>query len=279
MWENNFSSWQNSASKSKSDQKPWSAARLNWVLIVVFGVGGLLLLMQLAYPFLIDNESLSASVQEQSTVADVPPSESADQPQTADDEPFLADYDPSATSLLADDDRPLWQVTADLAVKLAFVIALIYGVIAALRWMQRHKLSSMSNSNAIHVLETTGLAPGRTLHLVEVGHKTLLIGATDHQLTLLTELVPPQSSSSPPQLKLDATEELPEPAFSAIADPAPAPVEIAPSDNEPIPFDHLEKMYRQAEPAAEFNQTLDWQVKVGDIRQSMQRIRETSGRE
>ncbi|MCB0154877.1 MAG: flagellar biosynthetic protein FliO, partial [Anaerolineae bacterium] len=40
----------------------------------------------------------------------------------------------------------------------------------------------------IRILETTGLAPGRSLHLVVVGEKTLLIGATEHQLSLLAEV-------------------------------------------------------------------------------------------
>jgi len=287
MWGNNFSAWQNSAANSKSGQKSWFAGRLNWILIVVFGVGGALLLLQLAYPFLVDTDSLSDSVQEQPAAPDTASAgEPAEQTATVDGESdsFLADYDPAAPSLLATDDRPLWQVTADLGVKLAFVIALIYGVIAALRWMQRHKLNSLSDSNAIHVLETTGLAPGRTLHLVEVGHKTLLIGATDHQLTLLTELVPAQAS--PEQAKLEPADpqeaqQLPDSAFAVATETNPAPVG-EPTNlkaDEPLPFDHLERMYRQAEPAAEFNQTLDWQVKVGNIRQNMQRIRETSGRE
>ena len=60
--------------------------------------------------------------------------------------------------------------------------------LAALRWLQRSSRHFAAKGSTVHVLETVGLAPGRTLHLIVVGNKTLLIGATDHQLSLLTEL-------------------------------------------------------------------------------------------
>lgn len=263
MWGNQLSSMQNSAQKNKTGLL--LTGKLNILLLVVFGVGGLLLLAQVAWQFLVNDGPLVVPAQEQPVPAEGvtlpnPPPEVA----STNNDSFLPEYDASSASLLADDDRPLWQVTADLGIKLAFVIGLIYVVVAVLRWLQRHKLNSPGIGTAIHVLETTGLAPGRTLHLVEVGDKTLLIGATDHQLTLLTELTPPPPEP-PSQYRPLSETEIEMPAVDLAPDPVP----------NPIPLNHLEKMYQQAEPAAEFNQSLDWQLKVGDLRQSMRRIRET----
>jgi len=116
----------------------------------------------------------------------------ASQDQTlTDDDPFLTDYDFTTESFLTDNtptDRPIWQEGGELALKLALVVGLIYVVLAGLRWLQRRTASSSSNGAAIRVLESTGLAPGQTLHLVVVGEKTLLIGATDQQLSILAEL-------------------------------------------------------------------------------------------
>jgi flagellar biosynthetic protein FliO len=40
----------------------------------------------------------------------------------------------------------------------------------------------------LQVLETTHLTPRRTIHLIQIGDRKLLIGATDQSISLLTEL-------------------------------------------------------------------------------------------
>jgi flagellar biogenesis protein FliO len=87
-------------------------------------------------------------------------------------------------------------------------------------------------------LETTGLAPGRALHLVVVGEKTLLIGATDHQVSLLAELA-------------DVTTPLVEETSSFAAT--------------------LAATTQQQSKAASF---LDWQLALDNLRTSVQRIRQ-----
>ncbi|NJN92608.1 MAG: flagellar biosynthetic protein FliO [Anaerolineales bacterium] len=104
---------------------------------------------------------------------------------------FLDEYDSETIPFLAEssaDDKPLWMSTGELALKLLLVIGLVYLALTGLRWLQKSRIQADAGGTTIRVLETTGLAPGRSLHLVVVGEKTLLIGATDHQLSLLAEL-------------------------------------------------------------------------------------------
>lgn len=70
--------------------------------------------------------------------------------------------------------------------KLGLVLLLIYSGAIYLRRRQNsgHPLCKKQ----IHVLETTHLSPHRALHLVKVGDHTYLIGATDHNIQLLSPL-------------------------------------------------------------------------------------------
>lgn len=73
--------------------------------------------------------------------------------------------------------------------KLGLVLLLIYSAAIYLRRRQNsgHPLSKKQ----IQVLETTHLSPHRALHLVQVGDHTYLIGATDHNIHLLSQVENP----------------------------------------------------------------------------------------
>ena len=165
-----------------------------WSVPIIVGLGLLFLLLQFAYqPPALKTLSPTAT-----------PKIDEGQPQrAAEDNEFLADYDSTTDGFLEstlDDERPLWQLSGELFLKLVLVIGLAYLALAGLRWLQKSKHSPIAGSATINVLETTGLAPGRALHLVIVGEKTLLIGATDHQISLITELAdttPPMPAEGP----------------------------------------------------------------------------------
>lgn len=125
------------------------------------------------------------------------------------DEPFLPEYDSAFDAALSPeaDNRPLWQISLDLALKLVIVIGLAYASMIGLRWLQKTKGLPKAGSETIQILETVGLSPGKTLHLVVVGEKTLLLGATDHQLSLLSELSPVAASTPVTEEMLRAEEE------------------------------------------------------------------------
>ena len=56
------------------------------------------------------------------------------------------------------------------------------------RWFQPR--SNGKNTRQLRVLETVRLSPKQALHLVSIGDQQLLIGATDQNLSLLTQVEP-----------------------------------------------------------------------------------------
>ena len=74
----------------------------------------------------------------------------------------------------------------DVIFKLALVLALIYGSLYLLRRWQIGAFASARRQ--LTVLETTRLSPRQSLHLVRVGERAWLIGATDQALSLLAEV-------------------------------------------------------------------------------------------
>ncbi len=75
----------------------------------------------------------------------------------------------------------------DVAAKTALVLALLYAV---LWWIRRvnGKSALTGRRPAIQVMQSAQLGPGRTLHLIGVGEKVLLVGATSQQVSLLSEM-------------------------------------------------------------------------------------------
>lgn len=164
-----------------------------WILPLIIGLGfTLVLLVSLSDPF-----SPTGARQD---IQSPPEPEVGTTRTTAEvGEPFMDDYDPDAIPFLddaaqattsAETQQPAWLAILDIVAKLALVIGLLYGTLLALRWLQRRHHGRLNDAAGatIRVLETVGLTPGRSLHLVTVGEKTLLIGATDHQLSVLTEI-------------------------------------------------------------------------------------------
>ncbi|MCK4301321.1 MAG: flagellar biosynthetic protein FliO [candidate division Zixibacteria bacterium] len=71
---------------------------------------------------------------------------------------------------------------------LVLVIACIYGGLYALKRLMSGRRSGDRRSGALEVLETTFVAPKRTVSLVRVADKSVLIGVTDSRISVLTEL-------------------------------------------------------------------------------------------
>jgi len=72
-----------------------------------------------------------------------------------------------------------------MIIVLALVIAAIYGLYALLRRSTRQRAASDSY---LRVLATTNLAVGRSLHVVALGDKAWLIGATDAAVSPIAEI-------------------------------------------------------------------------------------------
>lgn len=74
--------------------------------------------------------------------------------------------------------------------KLILVLAIAYACIFALKKINTFKAGVVDSKKRVIVLEHTSIGPGRQLHLVSVGGKSLLIGSTPQQVSILTELDP-----------------------------------------------------------------------------------------
>jgi flagellar biosynthetic protein FliO len=80
-------------------------------------------------------------------------------------------------------------LAVSITLKLALVLALIYGCLYLFRRLPSGWLAA--SKKRVALLETTRLSPRQALHLVRVGDRTLLVGATDQSVTLLTEITLP----------------------------------------------------------------------------------------
>ena len=68
---------------------------------------------------------------------------------------------------------------------LALVLAAIYGVY---RLLKRASRPHAADDKAVKVLATTSLGQGKALHVVAIGAKAYLIGATDSSIALVAEI-------------------------------------------------------------------------------------------
>lgn len=99
---------------------------------------------------------------------------------------LLASMEAEKTTARAKEE-PMYMTLLSFIFKLAVVVALAYGTIHALKRLNVHGLKR-SSTQTIRVVENTSLAANRSLHLVEVGSKRLLVASTPGQISLLTEV-------------------------------------------------------------------------------------------
>ena len=80
----------------------------------------------------------------------------------------------------------VFSVALDLILKLSFIIILIFvtlGIFSKLR-----SNTWVSQNRKLQIIETTNLSQRQVLHIIQIGKKRYLIGATDASISLLTEL-------------------------------------------------------------------------------------------
>lgn len=79
-------------------------------------------------------------------------------------------------------------------------LALVLGLITGLAWLTKVKggmgITTTADSR-LRILESLTLGPGRTVYLVAVGSRVLLLGSDGHRLTTLSELQPDEVGFDP----------------------------------------------------------------------------------
>lgn len=77
-----------------------------------------------------------------------------------------------------------------LGLRLGAVLLIVWLGVLAMRWYMR-RMNSGGGGGAgrqLQVLETRALAPNRSLHLVRLGERAILLGATPERITRLLEI-------------------------------------------------------------------------------------------
>ena len=152
-------------------------------LIWIVGAGGALILALLLLPALLPSGGDA-------------PGDIVLRPDEA--EPLAGDA-PAATGAPVEDDGErgfsldsgeVWS----LIWRLGLVALIVGGAVLGLRWWGRKASSPRSVTGYLRVIDTMALSSGRTLHLVQLGNRVIVVGATAQQLSLLSELSESESA-------------------------------------------------------------------------------------
>ncbi|GMU41591.1 MAG: hypothetical protein AMXMBFR23_24570 [Chloroflexota bacterium] len=81
-----------------------------------------------------------------------------------------------------------------LLLRLGLVLGVIWGAVAAMRWYVRRSqgMGGRNGLATLEVIETHALGPNRALHLVRLGDRAVLVGATPERITSLLTVDDPE---------------------------------------------------------------------------------------
>lgn len=82
-----------------------------------------------------------------------------------------------------------------IGVKLGLAAALAAGAALGARRLQHSRISWRPSARSLRVVETAVLGPQRSVHLISVGARTLLIASTQSQIALLADVTGEQTQS------------------------------------------------------------------------------------
>ncbi len=102
---------------------------------------------------------------------------------------FLRDYAdlapaPTSGDLVA----PSAADVVEFLLKFGIVLLALYGSLRGLRTLMARQRWLPTSGTQVTVVETAHLSPRRALYVVRAGRQKLLLGGTDHEITLLAEL-------------------------------------------------------------------------------------------
>jgi len=112
------------------------------------------------------------------------------------DKDFLAALNADTEKEPSAKEPPVYVTALSFIFKLGIVLALAYGTIYALKRFNGFKGTLGSGGQRIRVVENASLAANRSLHLIEIGSKRLLVASTPNQVNVITELDPDDSSNA-----------------------------------------------------------------------------------
>ncbi|MCE5324266.1 flagellar biosynthetic protein FliO [bacterium] len=103
---------------------------------------------------------------------------------------FLASLEKSEQKPADEKEAPVYVTALSFIFKLALVLALAYGTVVVLKKFTNFKTAVGANQGRIRVIENSALGANKSLYLVAVGTKRLLVASTANQISLVAELDP-----------------------------------------------------------------------------------------
>ena len=103
---------------------------------------------------------------------------------------FLASLNGDSEEKKQEKEAPVYVTALSFIFKLALVLGLAYASILGLKKFSNMKTIAGGSSQRIRVMENSSLGANRSLHVVQIGSKKLLVASTPSQVNLLTELDP-----------------------------------------------------------------------------------------
>jgi len=101
---------------------------------------------------------------------------------------FVRDYEELVPTIPTNPEPAGWRAALGVISSLVLVVIAIYGTLWGIKTFLLRKGPAAVRTGWIRIWETVHLSPHRTLYLVEINGRLFILGATDHQVSLLTEL-------------------------------------------------------------------------------------------
>jgi flagellar protein FliO/FliZ len=117
----------------------------------------------------------------------------------------------------------------ELVLRVVFSLSVVLGLLWLIARVSSRRLRGSSHHSLVRTLVRQPLARGSSLAVVTVGQRVLVVGVTEHQVNLLTELDPVELDGEAPPAH-DAT---PGPHPDPEPRPEPEPVQIPELDLAP----------------------------------------------
>lgn len=122
----------------------------------------------------------------------------------------------NSTTVISSQTTSTWSLAFNMIWRLTLVIGLIYFIFYIFRGWQSKKINS--GEKRLAVKETIRLSPRQAIHIIRVGKKEYLIGASDQSLNLLAEISDgqaPQGEQVNEQSSLEGQESNPQQNFES----------------------------------------------------------------
>ena len=110
----------------------------------------------------------------------------------------------------------------ELVLRVVFSLSVVLGLLWLIARVSSRRLRGSSHHSLVRTLVRQPLARGSSLAVVTVGQRVLVVGVTEHQVNLLTELDPVELDGEAPPVRDPEPEPEPEPEPVPVYEPVPA---------------------------------------------------------